>query len=283
LIVNFLEKKFLKYANTQLLKLKNIDDEVLDLSILQEKDNLTNQLSSISYGDFAYYLNNYFDEYGWLDIFSQKKLVNCHLNAYRNFLNKELDEEEIFYINRYLTELAFYYDNPDIDILKNSLAFNLDIKTNDASEHYRAKNIYKILEIVDKNTAKLIKNKVKEIYDESIRDEEFINRDDLPLFELYKEAPNDFVRNGIIDKFWENVKIYDYEKFNYSNYSLEKIDELDKILDKMKTDYKYINIETINSHFKNMLKDKTVSKKIKNKIILISEKHDRLNIRKIYR
>jgi hypothetical protein len=51
----------------------------------------------------------------------------------------------------------------------------------------------------------------------------------------------------------------------------------------MKMCNKYVNIETINSHFKNMLKDKKVSKKIKNKIILLSEKHDRLNIRKIYR
>jgi hypothetical protein len=283
LTVNFLEKKFLKYANAQLLKLKNIDGEVLDLSILKEKDSLTNQLSSISYGDFAYYLNNYFDEYGWLDIFSQKKLVNAHLNAYRNFLNKELDEAEIFYINLSFIEFAFYYDNSDIDLLKNSYVYNLDSKTNTVYDHYRYKNIYKILEIVDKKTAESIKNKVKEKYDEINRDQEFINRDDLSFFELYKKAPNDFVRDGIIDKFWENVKIYDYEKFNYSSYSLEKIDELGKILDQMKMCNKYINIETINSHFKSMLKDKTVSKKIKNKIILLSEKHDRLNIRKIYR
>lgn len=49
LIVNFLEKKFLKYANTHLLKLRNANGEFLDLSILKEKENLTNQLSSLSH------------------------------------------------------------------------------------------------------------------------------------------------------------------------------------------------------------------------------------------
>jgi hypothetical protein len=51
----------------------------------------------------------------------------------------------------------------------------------------------------------------------------------------------------------------------------------------MKMFDEYINISTINSHFENMLKDKAVSKKIKNKIILLSENHNILNIKKIYR
>jgi muconolactone delta-isomerase len=278
LIVNFLEKKFLKYANTHLLKLRNANGEFLDLSILKEKENLTNQLSSLSHEDFTYYLNNHFEKYSWLDLFSQKNLVNSQLNAYRNFLDKELDEEEIFFLTKYLVELAYYYKNTDINFLKNSYTYDLDKETNNSFDYYRSKNIYKILEIADKKTAGYLKNKVQEIYDQSIRDEEFINRDDIPLSELYKEASRSFVKDGIIDKFWENVKIY-----NYSSYSLEEINELGKILDEMKIFDEYINISTINSHFENMLKDKAVSKKIKNKIILLSENHDILNIKKIYR
>lgn len=278
MIVNFLEKKFLKYANTHLLKLRNANGEFLDLSILKEKENLTNQLSSLSHEDFTYYLNNHFEKYSWLDLFSQKNLVNSQLNAYRNFLDKELDEEEIFFLTKYLVELAYYYKNTDINFLKNSYTYDLDKETNNSFDYYRSKNIYKILEIADKKTAGYLKNKVQEIYDQSIRDEEFINRDDIPLSELYKEASRSFVKDGIIDKFWENVKIY-----NYSSYSLEEINELGKILDEMKIFDEYINISTINSHFENMLKDKAVSKKIKNKIILLSENHDILNIKKIYR
>jgi hypothetical protein len=280
LIVDFLEKRFLRYAEASHLKLINIDGVSMDLSPLNDKEFLAKQLSSLSYDDFYNYLKKYFLDYGWIDLFSQKKLVKSQFKAYKDFLEIELDEEEIYEIIRCFIEVAYYYGNSDANILKDTSAYNLNVKENEASNHCRSKNIYKILEIIDKKNADFIKDKISEKYEEIISDEEFLNRTDLSLYDLYLEAPNDFVRDGIIEKFWENVRIIKGGKLDYSRYKMDSILELEKIVHFMDENGIYINVETIDSHLNNMLTDLSISVKIKDKIMELIDKYDTLTLKR---